>query len=191
MKINEVLLEFQVPEELKGIKIANVGGADITVGDVQKVLPSADPRNIIKYGTKINDLLQTKPINGVDYTVGNAIVDVAAALPLGRALKTAKTGMDVAKALGATELRRQVGRAAADQVEIMPTIGGSNEDNNAASVAKSKSRRYTVGDKIPVKHDGKTFQLRVKDVLSNGYSVDASTIPGNKPGQTMTVPEPT
>ena len=110
MKINEVLLEFQVPEQLKGVKVANIAGADITVGDIQRVLPAADPKDIIKYGTKINDLLQTKPIDGVNYTVGNAIVDVATALPLGRALKGAKTGFDVAKALGANELRRQVGR---------------------------------------------------------------------------------
>ena len=127
MKINEVLAEWQPREGLDDVSIANIAGQDITVGDFKKVMPDVDPRTVIKYSKKINDILQTKPIDGVDYTVGNAIVDVATALPLGRALKTAKTGFDVAKALGANEIRRRLGHAAADQVEILPTIGGGEK----------------------------------------------------------------
>jgi hypothetical protein len=194
MKITDILLEFRVPEELKGVKVANVAGMDITVGDVQKVLPfDADPRDIVKYGTKINNMLQTRPIDGVDYTVGNALVDVATALPLGRALKGAKTALDVGKALGANELRRRAGHWAADQVEIMPTIGGggSNESNSSTADTNKKKARYNVGDTIPVTVSGKKYSLKITNVLSNGYEVDASKVSGSKPGQTMTVPEPT
>lgn len=193
MKITDILLEYKVPEELKGVKIANVAGTDITVGDIQNVLPfDADPRDIVKYGTKINNMLQTRPIDGVDYTVGNALVDVATALPLGRALKGAKTALDVGKALGANELRRRAGHWAADQVEIMPTIGGgSNESNSSTANTAKKKSRYNVGDKIPVNVEGKKYNLKITNVLSNGYEVDASTVSGKKPGSKMSVPEPT
>ena len=128
MKISEVLLEWKPTDGMDDVPVASFGGTDITVGDVRKYIPSADPKTVIRYSKKINDILQTKPIDGVDYTVGNAIIDIGTALPLGRALKVAKTGIDVAKALGANELRRQIGHAAADQVEVLPTLGGIDSE---------------------------------------------------------------
>lgn len=193
MKITDILLEFQIPDEFKGVKVANVGGMDITVGDVQKYLPfEADPRDIIKYGTKINNMLQTRPIDGVDYTIGNALVDVATTLPLGKKLAKAKTGLDVGKAVVSTGVKNQAARWAADKVELMPAFGGSgSNESNSTDLPKSKKSRYGIGEKIPVNVSGKKYRLTITNVLSNGYEVDASEVSGNKPGSKMTVPEPT
>lgn len=191
MRITDIIME-DIPPELKNVTVAQFGDTPVTVGDVQDVLPNVDPHTIIKYGSKINDFLQTKI--GGNYTVGKALVDVGSIIPVARRYKNLKTLGGAAKELGKYELRRELGHAAADQVDIMPTPkgfdSGFESKKSDAEPNKSKKNRLKVGDKIKVIVDSKSYMLPIKIVLNNGYAVDASKVPGKQKGATITVSEP-
>ena len=189
MRIIDILVEGELAPELRDMPVAKFGDTDVTVGDVQAVLPDVDAKTIVKYGSHINDFLQKKVAG--DYTVGKALVDIGSAIPLLRRAKTLTKGaIPAAKELGKMELRRQLGHAAADQVDVMPTPAGYESSGKTASTStKSKKEKKKVGEKIPVLVDSKKYKLPITTVLDNSYIVDASSVPGKKKGATIEVPD--
>lgn len=187
MKIKELILEFELPVSLRDIPVLDIFGSKVTAGTISDAIPGVDPATVVKYGKKINDVIQTKITP--NYTVADALVDVATIIPAARAVKGAKTVMGAVKGLGSHELRRELGHAAvrSGAVKFMPDAGASPAPT---SDVPTKQRKYKIGDKIPVNVKGKTHSLPVKNVIPNGYEVDASNVPGSKPGTSLTVPEP-
>jgi hypothetical protein len=190
MKIQEVLLEFEIPGALRDIPVANIFGATLTAGQVSDAIPGADPRTVIKYGKQINDIIQTNITP--NYTVGSAIADIAVALPIGRALKGARTATQATGALGGVAARRELGRELASNVTLMPGMSSSSGSKvEPANQQPVKKKRKNVGEIIPVPVGGKQYNLPIVKVLPNsGYTVDASKVPGRKPGETVDAPEP-
>lgn len=165
--------------DLKDTPIVSVGGSSITVGDIQDIVPDADPNAIIRNAVKIKGLVD-------EY--GEAALTAASLIPYVRIGLGARAGMaGVAKAVGKSELTKAAGKEALKNINILP--GTAGEKHNVEEPVNRKKRK-NVGERIPVVISNKTHSLPIKNVLPSGYEVDASEIPGNKPGQTMTVPEP-
>jgi hypothetical protein len=190
MKIQEVLLEFEIPGALRDIPVADIFGVTLTAGQVADAIPGADPKTVIQYGKQINNVIQSKI--SPNYTVGSAIADIATILPIGRALKGAKTVNQAAGALGGVAARRELGRELASNVKIMPGMSNSSGSKiDPANQQPIKKKRKNVGEVIPVPINGKQYNLPILKVLPNsGYTVDASKVPGKKPGETIDAPEP-
>jgi hypothetical protein len=191
MKIQEVLLEFEIPGALREIPIADIFGTTITAGQISDAIPGVDPKTVIKYGKQINDVVQTNLTP--NYTVGDAIADIAVILPIGRALKGAKTITQATGALGGVAARRELGSEIASNIKILPDMPSlpRSSTNIVAPQPEIKKKRKAVGEVIPVPVNGKQYNLPIVKVLPNsGYTVDASKIPGKKPGETLDAPEP-
>jgi hypothetical protein len=191
MRIQEVLLEFEIPGAIREIPIADIFGTTITAGQIADALPGVDPKTVIKYGKQINDVVQTNLTP--NYTVGDAIADIAVILPVGRALKGAKTVTQAAGALTGVAARRELGSEIASNIKILPDVPSlpRSATNIVAPQPEIKKKRRAVGEVIPVPVGGKQYNLPIVKVLPNsGYTVDASKVPGKKPGETVDAPEP-
>jgi len=190
MRINEVLLEFDVPESLKDVEIANVFGKSITAGDISNALPGIDPKTVIEYGKDINDALQTNIANG--YTVSDALLDAATLIPAVRAarlLRVAKSPAAVASLIGRRELAKEIGK----NVSLNPALtkkASASAGGGEATPVEKKSRKYNVGDRVPVPVDGKVYKLPIVAVLPTGYEVHLGEVPGKQPNETMSISEP-
>lgn len=184
MKINELLLEFEMPSSLRDVPIATVGDSSLTAGQVADVIPGVDPKDVIKYGGQINDILQSK-ITG-DYSVSDALVDVATfypALRLGKLAATARAGSGaVGKEVAKGGARNVAGKEVQKRVDVLPTVDKSKLTSTPKSlspVATSidpliKKRKLKVGDKVPVNVGGKQEVGVVKSVLPQGYEVSVN-----------------
>jgi hypothetical protein len=190
MKIQEILLEFELPGAFRDIPVANIFGATLTAGQISDAIPGVDPRTVLKYGKQINNVIQTNITP--NYTVGNAIVDIATILPIGRVVKGAKTTTQAVSGLGGVAARRELGRELASNVTLMPGMSNSSGSKvDPANQQPVKKKRKNVGEFIPVPVGGTQYNLPIIKVLPNsGYTVDVSKVPGKKPGETMDAPEP-
>lgn len=184
MKINELLLEFEIPDSIKDTTILSVGDGKLTAGDIANYIPGVDPQDVVKYGSKIRDVLQSK-ITG-DYSVSDALIDVATFYP---ALRLGKMAMTVNKGAGAVGkevtkagARNVAGKEVQRRVDVLPTVDKSKLKAPAgynSPVATSidpliKKKKLKVGDKVPVNVDGKKEIGTVKSVLPQGYEVDVN-----------------
>jgi hypothetical protein len=179
MKINELIFEDD-KIDISKTPIATMGDRQLTVGDIQNLGVDVDPQTIIKHASTINDFLQQN---------GETVTNVAALVPLLRNLRGAAGVGAIAK----SEITRQAGKEIGKNVDILPTMQSDKDTTKVrqSALTTKKQRRYNVGDMIKVSIGGKLVQVPIKNILSSGYEVDVSKIPGQKPGQTMTVPEPT
>jgi hypothetical protein len=189
MKIKDLLLEFEAMDLFRNVTVADIFGEKITAGQVADALPGVDPKTVVKYGKKINDIVQTNITP--NYTVGSAIADIAVALPIGRALKGARTATQVTGALGGVAARRELGNQIAGNIKIMPQSTSGSSELVAPQMQQNKKKRKSVGEVVPVDVKGNKFNLPIVQVLpAGGYIVDASKVPGQQKGATITAPEP-
>jgi hypothetical protein len=194
MKIRD-LLEFEIPQSIANTPVLDVFGAKVTAGQIAKIVPGVDPETVVKYGKEINDAVQKELLPGV--TVGDAVVTAVTAIPFIRAARLAKKGIDVAKAGGKAEIRRQVGQEIVKKnVNLSPEVKAaaagisSTASTDTPVDTSSKKRKFNIGDKITVTVGGKKYSLPVVRILPSGYAVNVGLLPGKKDGETMTVPEP-
>ena len=188
MKIKDILIEFKVPDINTGV---NVLGKDITTGDIEKVATALNisPRDAVVYGKTVYDLAKTK-LPGTNYTVADAVnlgLDIA---PISKVFKAGKLAKQGDKA-GAT---KELGKAAAikgatQAVKTGVSIDTSDPKSSSSAPVAAKRNRFAVGDKIKVPYNGQVFKLPIIGIVPSGYLVDASSVPGRKSGDTMTVPE--
>jgi hypothetical protein len=188
MKIKDILNELQAPDIKTGV---NVLGKDITTGDVASVANALgiSPTDAVRYGMTAYDIA-TRKIPGTNYSVADAVklgLDVA---PIGRALKAGKLmakgdKAGSAKAIGQAGALTAASRLARTGVSVDP----SDSKSSSTPPAATKRSRFAVGDKISVPVSGETYKLPIIGIVPSGYLVDASSIPGRKSGDTMTVPE--
>lgn len=177
MRISDI-----INEDISDMSIANIGGWDLTVGDIQKIVPDADPKAIIHNATKIKSLVDK---------YGDTALTAASLLPFVRYGMAARAGMPaLAGAVGKSELIKVAGKEVGKNVEILPDKSSGEKPLSQPEDNKKKKRKYNVGDRVPVVVSNKTHSLPIKTILPTGYEVDASSVPGNKPGQTMTISEP-
>jgi hypothetical protein len=193
MKISEVLLEFEIGDALRNVSIADIFGSKLTAGAVADYIPGVDAKDVIKYGSKIKDVIQTNITP--KYTIGDALVDAATVIPAVRAAKYAKTGIQGAMALGKGAVKREIGQELIKKnVDIMPDNKSSSSGSSSGSLpsmsapAVAKKRKYAVGQSLPVKVGNKTHSLKIISVLPKGYEVDSSVVAGAP--TRITVPEP-
>lgn len=191
MRITELLLEFEMPGAFRDIPIVTIGDSSLTAGQVSDAIPGVQPEDVIKHGNNIKDFLQTK-VTG-DYTVSDALIDIATFYPafrIGKMALAARAGTGaVAKEVGKGAVRREVGKEIQKNVDVLPTTKGKSASGEISPVATSidpltKKRKYKVGDKIPVNVDGKQNTGTVKSVLPQGYEVAVDN------GKSINVPEP-
>lgn len=193
MKIADLLLEFEIPSSIKDTPILSVGDGKLTAGDIADYIPGVEPEDVIKYGSKIRDVLQSK-ITG-DYTVSDALIDVATlypALRLGRLAMTARAGAGaVGKQAAKSLASREVGKQIQKHVEVLPTLKGKGTaaGSSADVAAPAKKKRYNIGDKVPVEVQGRQVMGTVKNILPQGYEVDVSAVK-DAPSKTVQIPEP-
>ena len=245
MKIQELLLEFEIPDAVKNFSLGNVFGKNITAGDVSSALPNVSAVDVISTGKKAYDIASTKlfDIPGVGpYTIADAAIDVpllVADLYTFVAVTPAiiaRFSTKVAANLGEKELasiaarkgtqavstnaeKQAAGIAAADKKAVKAGVGreathgvanqigqnvsvsqgvkdivgglGKKTPGGSQTTATPGKKRRSVGEVIPVPVGGKQFNLPIVKVLpSSGYTVDASKVPGKKPGETIDAPEP-
>lgn len=178
MKINELIFEDD-KIDLSKTPIAVMGDRQLTVGDIQNLGVDVDPQTIIKHASTINDFLQQN---------GETVTNIASLVPLLRNLR----GVAGVGAVARSELTRQAGKEIRKNVDILPTMQSDKDTTKVrqSTLTTKKQRRYNIGDLVKVNIGGKVVSVPIKNVLSSGYEVDVSTIPGQKPGQTMTIPEP-
>lgn len=218
MKINELLEDKSgIFDFFQNMPALNIGGTTLSAGQLASpLLDMGVSKDQIVNGVSWLAKKSVEPIPGMEnYTYGEAVVDglisadllaalftggmTAAALPQ---LIATRAGLTTAKNVGRsglTDLERQTlargskyGAAQAAKTQVsLPTVGSSGSAGDS-SIPKPapKKQRYNVGDKIPVKYNGKTFKLPVVSVLPAGYEVTVDGVPGQRPGAKMTVPEP-
>lgn len=179
MRITDLLME----EGLKDTPILSIGDSSITVGDIQNIVPDASPAAIIQNAAKIKDLVDK---------YGETALTAASLIPYVRYGMAARGGMlGLAKAVGSSEVTKAVGKQALKNIDVLPDNDNDNTGPNAsASPSPAKKKKYKVGDMAPAMIGGKPVKLPVKAVLPNGYDLDASKVPGNKQGATVSIPEP-
>jgi hypothetical protein len=193
MKINELLKENV--DDLRNAEVANIAGASLTAGQIADAVPGADPNEVIQNAKTIQNFLQKKLVK--DYTVSNALIDVATFYPAIKLGKLAVGGVAGAKALATKELpkaavRREIGKEIQRNVDILPDVEKSSKspEPSAASMAPlTKKRKYKIGDMVPVTINGKPGKGIVTNVLARGYEVDVSNIK-QAPSKKISIPEP-
>lgn len=223
MRINELLVEFELPDALKNTRIANVFGKDVTAGDVANVVPGVDANTVIKGAKGAYNVATTKlfDVPGYGpYTVGDAIIDgalvaadvmtVGAVTPAiaarwgtkigakelenfaARKAAIAQTDKAVAKKVTTRQGAKEVGKDVARNIDVLPDMGQKSTTlPDQPKLPDPKKKRRKVGEVIPVKNANGKYNLPIVKVLpDNGYVVDASKVPGQKPGATMNAPEP-
>lgn len=184
MKINELIFEANDYDgsDVTKMPVATVGDKQITVGDIQQFVPGVDTQTIIKHASTINDYVQK---------YGDTALTVASFAPWIRGALLARSGAGIVGALAKGELTRQAGKEAIKNVNILPSLQPDKNTAKAGPMSPQRKRQYNVGDMIKVTVNGKAATAPIKNVLPSGYEVDVSKVPGSKPGQTMTVSEPT
>ena len=192
MRINELLLEFEMPNSLRDTPIVTVGDQSLTAGQVADAIPGVDPKDVIEYGSDIKDFLQSK-ITG-DYTVSDALIDVATfypALRIGKMAMAARGGAGaVSKEIAKGGARNIAGKEIQKRVDVLPTVlpglkkGGASPEPVATAIDPlTKKRKYKVGDKVQVTVSGKQTVGTVKSVLPQGYQVAVDN-------KSIDIPEP-
>lgn len=205
MRINELLLEFEMPNALKDIPLVKGFGKEVTAGDVSKVVPDVDPETVVSTAKKGVDIARTPLLNvpGIGpYTVQDAIIDgllVAADVYTLGAISPAIAARWGAK-VGAKELESFAARkvatgqatkagvkSLAKNIDVLPDFKKGSGDITPPTAASidplTKKRKYKVGDKVPVKIGGKEQLGVVKSVLPKGYEVSVAD-------KSMNIPEP-
>lgn len=186
MRINELIFEDDEYDgsDLTKMPVVTFGDKKLTVGDIQKYVPEVDPQTIIKHASTINDYVQK---------YGDTALTVASFAPWVRGALLAKSGAGLVKAIASGEMTRQAGKAVAKDITLIPTLQPDKDTSSkdTSTMTAQRKRKFNVGDVINVTVNGKQANVPIKNVLPSGYEVDVSKVPGSKPGQTMTVPEPT
>lgn len=184
MKINELIFEAEDYDgsDVTKIPVATFGDKQLTVGDIQQYVPDVDPQTIIKHASTINDYVQK---------YGDTALTVASFAPWIRGALLARSGSGVAGALAKGELTRQAGKEVVKNVNVLPSLQTDKDENKAGPMSPQRKRQFNVGDMISVTVNGKKTTAPIKNILPSGYEVDVSKVPGSKPGQTITVSEPT
>jgi len=155
MKINELILEFEMPD----VNVAKLFGKDVSAKDVANVVPGVDPDTVVSGAKKAYNIATTKlfdlPGGMGPYTVGDAMIDVpliaADIYSLGALTPAlmARFSSKVAANLGAKELEKIAARKATEKgIEKTATPNAKDIERTGIAAADAKATKKVVGSQV-------------------------------------------